>query len=100
MDVQDIFETLTDPGAPGGGTENEYLGALRMLDAYFLPQVNVPYKRHVFRQMKQEDHETVDQFVVRLSNPAVIANLVPQKMSKYVIKLLTNASPQSFGGSF
>jgi len=40
--VQDIFETLTDPGAPEGGTDNEYLAALRMLDAYFLPPVNVP----------------------------------------------------------
>jgi len=69
--VQDIFETLTDPGAPEGETDNEYLEALRMLDAYFLPQVNVPYECHVLGQMKQEDHETVDQFVVRLSNQAV-----------------------------
>jgi len=66
MDFQDIFETLNDPGAPEGGTDNEFLAVLRMLDAYFLPQVNVPYERHVFRQMKQED-----QFVVRLSSQAV-----------------------------
>jgi len=42
-----------------------------MLEAYFLPQVNAPYERHVFRQMKQGDQETVDQFVLRLSNQAV-----------------------------
>ena len=28
MDVQDIIETLTDPGAPEGGTDNGYLAAL------------------------------------------------------------------------
>ena len=47
MDVQDIFETLTDPGAPEGGTDNGYLAVLRMLDGYFLPQVNVLYECHV-----------------------------------------------------
>ena len=32
--------------------------------------MNVPYEQHIFRQMKQEGHETVNQFVVRLSNQA------------------------------
>jgi len=70
MEVQDIFETLTDPGAPDGEDDNVYKAALRTLDAYFTPQVNVPYERHMFRQMRQEENETVDQFVVRLSNQA------------------------------
>ena len=70
MEVQEIFETLTDPGAPAGEDDDAYTAALRTLDAYFTPQVNVPYERHIFRQMKQEEHETVDQFVVRLSNQA------------------------------
>ncbi|KAL9988936.1 hypothetical protein ACROYT_G003432 [Oculina patagonica] len=70
MEVQDIFETLTDPGAPEGEDDNVYKAALRTFDAYFTPQVNVPYERHMFRQMKQEENETVDQFVVRLSNQA------------------------------
>ena len=71
MEVQEIFETLTDPGAPVGEDDDAYKAALRTLDAYFTPQVNVPYERHIFRQMKQEEHETVDQFVVRLSTQAV-----------------------------
>ncbi|XP_078355407.1 uncharacterized protein LOC144640050, partial [Oculina patagonica] len=62
MEVQDIFETLMDPGAPEGEDDNVYLAAIRTLDAYFTPQVNVPYERHMFRQMKQEENETVDQF--------------------------------------
>ena len=48
MEVQEIFETLTDPGAPAGEDDNAYKAALRTLDAYFTPQVNVPYERHIF----------------------------------------------------
>ncbi|KAL9964067.1 hypothetical protein ACROYT_G027645 [Oculina patagonica] len=70
MEVQDIFETLTDPGTPEGEDDNFYKAALRTLDAYFTPQMNEPYERHMFRQMKQEENETVDQLVVRLSNEA------------------------------
>ena len=66
-----MFETLTDPGAPAGETDNDYKAVLRTLDAYFTPQVNIPYERHIFHQMKHEEHETVDQFVVRFRNQAV-----------------------------
>jgi len=45
MEVQGIFETLTDPGVPEGEEEdNVYKAALRTLDAYLTPQVNVPYE--------------------------------------------------------
>ena len=68
--VQEIFETLTDPGVPEGQDDDVYKAALRTLDAYFTPQVNVLYERHIFHQRKHEEHETVDQFVVTLSNQA------------------------------
>ena len=68
-DVQEIFATLTDPG-PSTAGETVYEKALRMLDAHFAPQVNVPFERHVFRQMLQEESETVDQFVKRLRRQA------------------------------
>ena len=65
QDVQDIFVTLSDPGpAPDG--ETQYAKAMRLLDAHFLPQVNIPFERHQFRQAKQEESETADQFVTRL----------------------------------
>jgi hypothetical protein len=48
-----------------GETDNVYKTAIRKLDGYFLPKLNVAYERHVFRQLKQED-ETVAQFVSRL----------------------------------
>ena len=68
-DVQDIFITLTDPG-PVGEHDTEYQKAVRTLDAYFKPQVNTPFDRHVFQQAKQETDETVDQYLTRLSQTA------------------------------
>ena len=74
MDVQDIFETLTDvPFAPlfEGDTDNVYKQAMRKLDGYFTPKGNVPYERHIFRSLKQDASETVDQYVSRLKKQAL-----------------------------
>ena len=65
QDVQDIFDTLTDPG-PVPEHDSEYAKAMRSLDAHFAHQVNIPFERHQFRQAKQEESETADQFVLRL----------------------------------
>ena len=50
--------------APNG--ETQYAKAMRLLDANFLPQVNIPFEQHQFRQAKQEESETTDQLVTRL----------------------------------
>jgi hypothetical protein len=42
-----------------------------VLDNYFVPKVNVPFERHLFRQMCQVAGETVDQFVCRLRQKAL-----------------------------
>ena len=68
-DAEDIFSTLTDPG-PVGEQDTEYQKAVRTLDAYFKPQVNTPFERHVFRQAKQKTDETLDQYLTRLSQLA------------------------------
>ena len=65
QDVQDIFDTLADP-KPVSEHDTAYAKAMRSLVPHFLPQVNVPFERHQFRQAKQEDSETADQFVTRL----------------------------------
>ena len=65
QDVHDIFLTLSDP-VPAPDGETQYAKAVRLLDAHFLPQVNIPFERHQFRQAKQEESETADQFVTRL----------------------------------
>ncbi|CAB4027350.1 Transposon Tf2-6 poly, partial [Paramuricea clavata] len=66
MDVQDIFDTL-----PDNGNANDYDKAIEALDTYFNPAVNVPYERHMFRRMSQEESETIDQFVTRLKQKAL-----------------------------
>ena len=63
-DAQDIFETLVV--ADG----NVYKTAIEALDKYFQPKVNIPYERHQFRQLKQEESESVDQFITRLLKQA------------------------------
>jgi hypothetical protein len=55
MDVQDIFYTL-----PDNGNANDYDKAIKALDTYFNPVVNVAYERHMFRRMSQEESETID----------------------------------------
>lgn len=42
-EVQDLFSTLDKTGKDG-----DYELALTKLDAYFTPQKNIPYQRHVF----------------------------------------------------
>jgi transposase InsO family protein len=65
MDVQDIFYTLSETG-----DETNYAKAMEKLSEYFQPKANVPFERHQFRQMKQENGETVEQFVTRLKDKA------------------------------
>ena len=64
-DVQDIFYTL--PGTEG---HIDFDAAIKKLDDYFIPAVNVPYERHLFCQMAQLDQETVDQYITRLTERA------------------------------
>ena len=59
FDVQDIFETLDEPE----GDADVYVKAVTALDNYFQPRTNIPYERHVFRQLQQRDAESIDQFV-------------------------------------
>lgn len=68
-EVQELLEPLQDLGPLEEAEEDnadEYQKALRTLDAHFSTQLNEPYERHVFRNLKQEKGETVDQFITRL----------------------------------
>ena len=68
-EVQELFKTSQDPGPPadaGRDNADEHQKALRTLDVHFSAQLNEPYERHVFRNLKQEEGETVDQFITRL----------------------------------
>ena len=70
MEVQDIFEDLQDPGPVPEEGDNAYKIAIRKLDSYFRVEENIPYERHVFRQLTPQDGETADQFMVRLRKQA------------------------------
>ena len=64
-DVQDIFDVL-----PNTGGAKDYQKAEDALTAHFVTQINIPYERHLFREMVQEENETVDQYAVRLRRKA------------------------------
>ena len=70
MEVQDIYEDLPDPGPLNADQDNEYVVCLRTLDAHFRTEENVPYERHVFRQLTPTKEETADKFLVRLRKQA------------------------------
>ena len=40
--------------------------SIKVLDEHFVPTVNIPFERHLFRQLEQQIDEIVDQFVCRL----------------------------------
>ena len=70
MEVQDIYEDLPDPGPLNADQDNEYVVCLQTLDAHFRTEENVPYERHVFRQLTPTKEETADKFLVRLRKQA------------------------------
>ena len=74
MEVQDIFKDLPDPGPVNAKEGDVFKVCLRKLDGHFLAEDNVPYERHVFRQLAPTQGETADKFMVRF-------NLVPRSYS-------------------
>ena len=62
QDVQDLYYKLAGPEEE----LKDYKGVVELLDSYFVPKVNVTFERHVFKQMEQQSHETVDKCVCRL----------------------------------
>ena len=61
MDVQELYNTLTDPG-PVAEDDTVFDIALRTLDSHFIAKVNITYERHVFRKMCQSESESTDQY--------------------------------------
>ena len=52
MDLKDIYFTLPEPPEPEQ-EENVFRVAVRQLDEHFMPQVIVPYGRHLLRSKAQ-----------------------------------------------
>ncbi len=86
MEVQDLFERVR---CSSGRRRRR---AVRKLNKFFLPQVIVPYERHLFRQLKQESEETMDQFVSRLKQQAAyceFGNTCDEQIRDHVIDACT-----------
>ena len=62
-DTQDIYYTFQD-------MSTTYQATADALSAYFKPAKNLPCNRHLFRQTKQAEDETMAQFVTRLRQSA------------------------------
>ena len=58
--IQEIFTTLTV------ASDSSFTDTLNSLNLYFNPKKNVHYEHYKFLQLKQEDGETIDNFVTRL----------------------------------
>ena len=65
VDVQEIYFTLVNEDESA-----TYEATLKVIDDYFIPKANVPFERHLFRQIAQTSDETVDQFVCKLRQRA------------------------------
>ena len=65
VNVQEIYFTLVS-----GDEITTFEAMMKVLDDYFIPKANVPFERHLFRQIAQEMGETVDQFVCRVRQRA------------------------------
>ena len=63
-EVQDISEIFTNQGT-------SYAQAAAKLSEYLQPKKNISYERHVFHKAKQNQDETIDNYIVRLSNLAI-----------------------------
>ena len=74
MEVQEVYFTLV-----GEDTIATFQDTLKVLDDYFIPKANVPFERHLFRQIAQENSETVDQFVCRLRQRSVSCDFGEQE---------------------
>ena len=79
MQVQDVFHTLAV-----GATDDLYEEAVKSLNTYFKPKVNVPFERHLFRSMEQKANETVEQYITRLKSKATTCDFGADKVEEQI----------------
>ena len=65
IQVQELYETLTDPGSTEEFEEETATDfEKRTLNANFVTKLNEPYERHIFRSMaKQEKKQLVNSYL-------------------------------------
>jgi len=70
LEVQDYYYSIVEEETD----KFSYEEAVKILNDHFTPQSNIPFERHLFRQMEQLQHETVSEFVCRLRHQASNCN--------------------------
>ncbi|XP_030834780.1 uncharacterized protein K02A2.6-like [Strongylocentrotus purpuratus] len=78
--VRETFKTL-----PNKGERNEYQKATDALNAHYVVKPNATFQRHLFRKTKQEDGETVAQFVTKLRQVAIGCNFVAGDVENQIL---------------
>ena len=63
-EAYDIYENLITPG------DKTFEEVIIVLDTYFKHKSNISYETYVFRQLKQNTEETLNQFYLRLKEQA------------------------------
>lgn len=74
MDAQKINFTIESDGG-----DVSLQATLQVLDYNFVPKLNIPFERHLFRKISQESGETVDQFMCRLQQRAATCEFCVNK---------------------
>ena len=74
-DVQEVFFTMETDVV---GEDDDYEMAMQALTSYFTPKTNIPFERHVFRQARQTEQESVDQFCTRLRQLAITCDFAAE----------------------
>ncbi|KAJ1148087.1 hypothetical protein NDU88_000928 [Pleurodeles waltl] len=78
VEGQEILETLpaitTSDGAEGDNSLNEFESTLLRLDKHFLPKVSIILQRFYFGKRKQNDDESIEDFVTPLHKLASSCN--------------------------
>ena len=65
-----IFYAIPDEDEEADQCRDEYQNAKAKLNEYFRTRLNIPYKRYLFKCLRQKDGETIEQFVTRLRQGA------------------------------
>ena len=84
--VYDIFDTLSETG-------EDFETAVAKLTAHFAPKKNIDYETYRFRQVRQTPGESIDQFVTRLRQLAIVCEFadVDREIKAQVIQSCSSA---------
>lgn len=69
-ELQEIFYNIPGANVVEGEGIDVFKVAVEKLDEYLAPKQSKRFERHIFRQIKQEDNEKFEKFIVRLRQQA------------------------------